>query len=103
MDCFVNTPKDVAFLVKHELGDSSRVSTLINKLGDGVVVDPGNFYFASICEDLNAYYGTAWHTWKANLRQNYLNTPWTIVSVVAAVLLLLLTLIQTASSIISIA
>ncbi|PQQ02479.1 UPF0481 protein [Prunus yedoensis var. nudiflora] len=108
MDCFVNTKKDVAFLVKHgivkhELGDSSRVSTLINKLGDGVVVDPRNFYFASICEDLNAYYGTTWHTWKANLRQNYLNTPWTIISVVAAVLLLLLTLIQTASSIVSIA
>ncbi|KAH0988084.1 hypothetical protein GBA52_015261 [Prunus armeniaca] len=107
LDCFVNGPKDVDMLVKHRivkhgLGDSSGVSRLINNIGEGVVVDTDNFYFASICKDLNDYYGTDWHRWKANLWQNYLNTPWAIISVVAAGVLLLLTLIQTISSIVSI-
>ncbi|XP_028962906.2 UPF0481 protein At3g47200-like [Malus sylvestris] len=107
MDRFVNTAKDVELLVKHgivenRLGDSSGGSTLINNLADGVIVDSNDFYFATLCEDLNKYCKTSWHKWKANLRQNYCNTPWATLSIAAAVLLLVLTLIQTMCSVVSV-
>ncbi|KAB2629337.1 hypothetical protein D8674_034132 [Pyrus ussuriensis x Pyrus communis] len=107
MDCFVNTAKDVELLVKHgivenRLCDSSGGSTLINNLADGVIVELNDFYFATLCEDLNKYCKTSWHKWKANLRQNYCNTPWATLSIAAAVLLLVLTLIQAVCSVVSV-
>ncbi|XP_059460366.1 UPF0481 protein At3g47200 [Corylus avellana] len=107
MDCLVNTPKDVDLLVKYEIvenrlgGDSNEGSTIINKLGKVAILDNNNFCFASLCEELNKYYRTPWHKWKANLKQNYFNTPWASTSVVAGVILLVLTLIQTVCSIMS--
>jgi hypothetical protein len=107
MDRLVNSQKDVDLLVKfgiveNRLGDSNEGSFLINKLADGVILDFNEFYFAGLCKDLNAYCRTPWHKWKANLRQNYFNTPWTIVSFIAGVILLLLTLIQAVCAIISV-
>ncbi|KAH7524683.1 hypothetical protein FEM48_Zijuj06G0145700 [Ziziphus jujuba var. spinosa] len=107
MDRLVNTPKDVDLLVKYgivenRLGDSSEGASLINKLADGVIMDSDDFYFAGICKALNDYCSTSWHKWKANLNQNYFNTPWAIVSVTAAILLLILTIIQAVCSILQV-
>ncbi|XP_059461495.1 UPF0481 protein At3g47200-like [Corylus avellana] len=106
MDRLVNSQKDVDLLVEYgifenRLGDSSEGSFLINKLADGVILDFTEFYFATLCEDLNTYCRASWHKWKANLRQNYFNTPWAIVSVIAGVILLLLTLTQAVCALIS--
>ena len=60
------------------------------------------FYFARVCKELRDYHGTSWHKWKANLKQNYFNTPWAILSMIATVLLLILTIIQTICSIVSV-
>ncbi|KAF3447147.1 hypothetical protein FNV43_RR12327 [Rhamnella rubrinervis] len=107
MDCLVNTSKDVELLVNYGivenwLGDNSDASTMINKLRDGVLTKTDCFHFANIFKDLNAYYNTSWHKWKTNLKQNYFNTPWAIVSVIAAVLGIVLTIIQAVCSIISV-
>ncbi|KAH7524679.1 hypothetical protein FEM48_Zijuj06G0145200 [Ziziphus jujuba var. spinosa] len=45
---------------------------------------------------------TPWHKWKANLKQNYFNTPWAIVSVIAAIFLIILAIIQTVCSILQV-
>ncbi|KAJ9141380.1 hypothetical protein P3X46_031922 [Hevea brasiliensis] len=65
-------------------------------------VNPNMFYFSDVVEDLNSYEKSIWHRWNAKLRQNYFNTPWTGISVVAAGILLILTIIQTACSILQI-
>jgi len=44
---------------------------------------------------VNRYYEYKWSTWVASLKHNYFSNPWAIVSVVAAVFLLLLTTMQT--------
>ncbi|CAN6714249.1 unnamed protein product [Malus baccata var. baccata] len=104
MDCFVNTPDDVELLVKNGivenmLGDNNEVSTLINSLGTGVLVDRQRFYYATLMKDLNDYCKKPWNKWKADLKQKYFNTPWKIISVIAATFLIILTLIQTVWSI----
>ncbi|CAL8996916.1 unnamed protein product [Prunus brigantina] len=99
MGRFVDSPKDVDLLVKYGivenvLGDSSDVSTLFNNLGIGIYASD-NFTFADISKDLNKYCSSTWHRSMANLRQNYFNSPWATLSVIAAAVLLILTLIQT--------
>ncbi|XP_042503537.1 UPF0481 protein At3g47200-like isoform X2 [Macadamia integrifolia] len=100
LDSFIDSSKDVILLREHGiikslLGDHEQVSLLFNKLVKEVNVDAGDFYFCDICQDLNAYYRVIWHSWKANLRHTYFNTPWTVISVLAAAVLLVLTLLQT--------
>ena len=103
----VNSAKDVDLLVKYGiveniLGDNAEGSTLIHKLADGVTIEYNNFYFAKMSEELNVYCRTSWHKWKANLKQNYFNTPWAIVSVIAAIFLIILSIIQVVCSVISV-
>ncbi|KAB1221426.1 hypothetical protein CJ030_MR2G013150 [Morella rubra] len=107
IDRLVSTPKDVDLLIKYGIienfrGDSNEAATLINNLARGALFKRKRFYFASVCDGLNKYYRTSWHRWKANLKQNYFNTPWAIISFIAAVVLLLLTLTQTINSLITI-
>ncbi|XP_004308956.1 PREDICTED: UPF0481 protein At3g47200-like [Fragaria vesca subsp. vesca] len=106
MNCFVNTAKDVELLaeygiVTNYLADNSEACSLINNLGKGFRWDPKDFCFTPLYEDLHRHCKKPWNKWKANLRQNYLNTPWAVVSVVAAVFLIILTLTQTVCALIS--
>ncbi|PRQ23984.1 hypothetical protein RchiOBHm_Chr6g0267401 [Rosa chinensis] len=108
IDSFVNTSEDVELLVKYGLvenmlGDNSQLSTMINSLAAGVELIPSEFYYASLCEDLSKYCSSKWHRSRANLKQNYFNTPWRTTSVIAAAVLLILTFIQTVCSALSIA
>lgn len=107
MDRLVNTTKDVDLLVEYGIaenrqGDSNEGAILINKLADGAVVEFEEFYFAYLSRDLNTYCRRPWHRWKANLKQNYFNTPWAIISVIAGFILIILTLIQAVCSVISV-
>ncbi|CAL8105282.1 unnamed protein product [Prunus armeniaca] len=105
MDRFVNNASDVDLLVdrgiiENVLGDRKEVAALFNNLGIGIF-GSHDFTFANLCQDLNRYCSSTRHKRMANLRQNYFNTPWRTLSVIAAVVLLILTLIQTVCSIIS--
>ncbi|KAL5559310.1 hypothetical protein UlMin_035521 [Ulmus minor] len=105
MNRLVNSPKDVDFLVKYWIVENIlrhnvEGSTRINKLADGVTIEYNNCYFAKMSDELNVYCRTSWHKWKANLKQNYFNTPWAIVSVIAAIFLIILTIIQVVCSVI---
>ena len=107
MTRLVSTPKDVDLLVKHgivenKLGDSIEACSFANRLTDGLIVKLNDFYFAAVCKELNVYCQTPWNTWKANLKQNYFNTPWAVVSVIAASLLIVLTIIQAVCSVLSV-
>jgi hypothetical protein len=99
----VETRNDIDLLVKqgiieNRLSNSREGSILLNKLADGAILDQDNFYFASLFEELNKYYNTSWHKWKAHLKQRYFRTPWAGVSLLAAVFLLILTVVQTVCS-----
>ncbi|XP_059461753.1 UPF0481 protein At3g47200-like [Corylus avellana] len=99
----VETRRDIDLLVKqgiieNRISNSRDGSLLLNKLADGAILDQEKFYFAALFEELNKYYNTSWHRWKAHLKQRYFRTPWAGVSLLAAVFLLILTIVQTVCS-----
>ncbi|KAL6212084.1 hypothetical protein ACLB2K_017305 [Fragaria x ananassa] len=105
MDMLVDSPKDVELLFKHKivenalLGDDHELSRMINRLSKGIVCDTDNFYYGALCGKMDKFCNSNWPKWIQNLRSRYFNTPWTTLSVVAAVVLLILTAIQTICSI----
>ncbi|XP_043700269.1 UPF0481 protein At3g47200-like [Telopea speciosissima] len=105
IDGLIDSPKDVELLQKKGiieilLGDPKDVVELFNSLLKEVsptVID-GNFYFSGVCHEVEKYYKIPVHKWKASLMLNYCNSPWAFISVLAAVFLLILTIIQTICS-----
>ncbi|BFG18850.1 hypothetical protein CerSpe_051250 [Prunus speciosa] len=109
MGGLVKTSGDVELLIEYGIARAERhllrgkyegfTSLLVNSLFTHVPIV--NFYYAHVCDELNKYNSKRWNKWKAILRQNYFNTPWATISVIAAVVLLILTLIQTVASVVS--
>ncbi|XP_042482043.1 UPF0481 protein At3g47200-like [Macadamia integrifolia] len=102
MDGLIDTAKDVELLeqkgiITNNLGSREDVVTLFNNINKQVVL--GDPYFSGVVKDLEEYHNKAWNKRKAGLMQNYFNSPWSSISVGAAALLLLLTIIQTIFSI----
>ncbi|XP_022744638.1 UPF0481 protein At3g47200-like [Durio zibethinus] len=108
MDSLINSGKDVQLLCNREivvnsLGDDEVVAQMFNKLGDFIYPsdDFNNFYYADIFEKVDKHCKKRRNIWKAKLKQDYFNSPWSFISVVAAVVLLLLTMVQTVFSALS--
>ncbi|KAF5464943.1 hypothetical protein F2P56_014980 [Juglans regia] len=107
MDDLIDSPKDVELLrqkriLENWLGDDEVASTMVNKLGHHVIVSASRYsIYAKTSIDMNRHCAKRWNEWKANLRHNYFNSPWALLSVLAAILLLGLAITQTVFSIIN--
>ncbi|KAH7661347.1 Armadillo-like helical-containing protein [Dioscorea alata] len=98
MDYMINTPKDVElFELKgifiNQLGTPDHAATFINQLCHHNQ-DRGNNYLQGSMREIKNYYNSKWHKWRAGLKRDHFKNPWTIASLVAAVILLLLTVEQ---------
>ena len=108
MDSLINTIKDVDLLCDEKilfncLGDNDAAKSMINRLNNGITWVTKRDDYIDLCKKLNSFYEKPWHSWKATLRRQYFSTPWRAASTVAAIILLVLTFIQTACSIIQVA
>jgi hypothetical protein len=106
LDFLIDTSQDVDKLVDkgimiNTLGDSNAVAKMINNLCLNVVQENINGCYISLCRKLNCFYEDPSHKYKAIFIHDYFSTPWKITSFVAAIVLLLLTLIQATCSVIS--
>ncbi|KAH1151673.1 hypothetical protein GYH30_045257 [Glycine max] len=106
LNFLINTEKDVNVLVDNKIivnwmGDANKVATMVNNLDSNLAVPRFNSHYYSLCNSLNGFYENPRNKYKAIFIHEYFNTPWKIASTVAAIVLLLLTLIQTICSIIS--
>ncbi|MED6205370.1 hypothetical protein PIB30_016956 [Stylosanthes scabra] len=100
MDNLINSPADVGYLhycgiIEHWLGSDAEVADMFNRLCQDVAIDNDNSYLSALSKEVHEYYKTRWHTWCATLRHNHFANPWAITSLVAGVVLLLLTFAQT--------
>ncbi|KAM4126191.1 hypothetical protein ACB094_01G369500 [Castanea mollissima] len=104
LDHLINTTKDVDLLsdegiIVNRLGDSNAMISMINNLSKGILRRTD---YDDLCKDLNNFYENRWHNWQATLRRQYFSTPWRTTSTIVAFVLLVLTCIQAASSIIQV-
>ncbi|KAH6837776.1 transmembrane protein [Perilla frutescens var. hirtella] len=100
LDCLINTVKDVEYLcdkniMENCLGTDAEVARFINNLGKDVSLDVDSCYLSELFADVNNYYKNHWHVYWASFKYTYFNTPWSFISALAALVLLLLTIAQT--------
>ncbi|KAK4750585.1 hypothetical protein SAY87_004067 [Trapa incisa] len=103
-DSLINSPTDVEILhkygiINHVLGTNKDVAHLVNNLCRELVYDLDECYLSNQMKDINEYYDrffrTRWHIWWANFVNQYFSSPWALISLLAAIFLLLLTAAQT--------
>ncbi|KAL7197063.1 hypothetical protein ACSBR1_036972 [Camellia fascicularis] len=103
LDCLINTSTDADFLRDKRIVmpalSTEDVSILFNGLyNDTLVYD---FYYGDVSREVNQYYRSRWPRWRAILKRDYFNNPWSIASFVAAIVILVLTFLQTLFTILS--
>lgn len=99
MDCVIDTPKDVRLLhlngiLSNRLSTDEAAANLFNELCYQIHYASDRNYLHKLFVDVNKYYESRWNQWRARLMRDYFSNPWTIISLMAAVLLLLLTVEQ---------
>ncbi|KAF2590529.1 hypothetical protein F2Q70_00038278 [Brassica cretica] len=105
LSCFIRSPADADLLIRsgiflNSLGVAEDISDVFDSIFTEVIFGR-KFYFQSLSENLPSYCNTPWNRWKAILRHDYFHNPWSVTSVLAALILLLLTFIQAVCSILA--
>ncbi|KAF8035398.1 hypothetical protein BT93_C1431 [Corymbia citriodora subsp. variegata] len=100
MDNLINSAEDVGHLhscgiIEHWLGSNVEVADLFNRLCQEVAFDIKDSYLCGLSVEVNKYYSNRWNGWMAGLKHKYFSNPWSIISVIAAFILLALTFTQT--------
>ncbi|KAH8484335.1 hypothetical protein H0E87_028690 [Populus deltoides] len=102
MDHLIDSAEDVGLLVRkgiilHWLGDDAALSNMINKFCENI----GDNYscFGHISRKINSHYESRFNHTKASLKLIYFANIWRGTATVAAAILLILTFIQTISSV----
>ncbi|XP_027183374.1 UPF0481 protein At3g47200-like [Coffea eugenioides] len=106
MDSLIDSSRDVEKL-RHQkiitkwLGDDKAISSVFNSLVKEVETEAANdfFCYSRVFKQVNEYSSRRWNIWRAHLMRNYFNNPWSIISFAAALVLLILTFVQTIFSI----
>ncbi|KAF8009303.1 hypothetical protein BT93_J0337 [Corymbia citriodora subsp. variegata] len=96
MSCLINQPKDVSLLCSDGIitrfsQDDQYVANLFYKLGKGIVFNVDDCYLSKQFEELESYYDSNW----ANMMRTYFSSPWSVISVFSAFLVIVVTATQT--------
>ncbi|KAK1263257.1 UPF0481 protein [Acorus gramineus] len=100
MDCLVDRREDVAILEEEEivlnsLSSGDNAAKMFNHLVVEVCSERRNNYLSKLFHDVTKRSNSRKNQWLAKLVRDYFSNPWSFISLVAAVTLLLLTLDQT--------
>ncbi|KAK6235140.1 hypothetical protein SCA6_010477 [Theobroma cacao] len=99
MGCLINTPSDAGFLRDHKIienyfGTDEEIARFFNNVGKDVAFDIEKSYLSKLFQDVNEYYRNDWHVRWAGFKHTYFDTPWSFMSALAALILLIFTMIQ---------
>ncbi|VAI47517.1 unnamed protein product [Triticum turgidum subsp. durum] len=99
MDNMIDTAADVALLtcrriVHNTVGSDKAVAKLFSGMSRDVVLEPQSA-LDDVHRQVNAYCRKRWNRWRANLVHTYFKSPWSFLSLAAAVFLLGMTIMQT--------
>ncbi|KAL3746555.1 hypothetical protein ACJRO7_015507 [Eucalyptus globulus] len=96
MHCLINRPKDVSLLRSEGIialfsHDDQRVADLFNKLGKNISYNVHDCFLSEQFKELESYYHSDW----AKMMRTYFSSPWSVISLFSAFLVILLAIIQT--------
>ncbi|XP_039165731.1 UPF0481 protein At3g47200 [Eucalyptus grandis] len=105
MDNIIDKGQDVTLLqakgiIENHMESDEAAAKLFNSLANCVMLD-GNSSLRDVINRVREYCKKRRHKWRANLIHTYFRNPWVILSLIAAVLLFALTIIQTVYSALS--
>ncbi|KAI6690284.1 hypothetical protein NL676_027112 [Syzygium grande] len=104
LNSLINSSDDVKILheqgiINHVLGSTDTVADLLNKLCREIVYDNEQCYLSNEMKAANGlcetYYRSKYSRWWRNSIGNYFSSPWTFLSLLAAIVLLILTIVHT--------
>ncbi|KAL4556123.1 hypothetical protein LXL04_038766 [Taraxacum kok-saghyz] len=98
LDMLIDTPQDVALLIKSQVltsyfGSNEEAADMINKLCKNIPFS--EFFHEQQWEGMDVYYNSYWPNTLAGLKRTYFNNPWNIIALIAAFVLFALTITQT--------
>ncbi|KAG6642889.1 UPF0481 protein At3g47200-like [Carya illinoinensis] len=98
LDSLIDNIHDVTRLrnegvLTNHLGSDEEVARLFNEIGTDLVPDPEAY--REVRNDIQTYYNSKLNKWIAEARHEHCRTPWTVLAVSAAILILGLTFLQT--------
>ncbi|PPR88252.1 hypothetical protein GOBAR_AA32438 [Gossypium barbadense] len=99
MDNIIDNERDVALLhstgiIQNALGSDKAVANLFNSLSKDITLDPESS-LDEVQKKVNKYCKKAWNEWRANLIHTYFRNPWAMLSLIGAIFLFALTIVQT--------
>ncbi|XP_031472957.1 UPF0481 protein At3g47200-like [Nymphaea colorata] len=97
MDALIDTADDVSFLgnegiVKNNLGSDEAASKIFNKLGIHGMCNP----FDEAQQKVQKYASPYMQEWWAHFKRTHFTSPWTVLSFIGALFFILITIVQTA-------
>lgn len=100
LDCLMNINKDVEYLCEQKIienyfGTESAVAGFVNTLGRDVAFDIEKCYLKELFIEVNEYYNNSRHVTWASFKNTYFSSPWSFISALAALILLILSIVQT--------
>jgi Plant protein of unknown function len=81
-------------IIENSDPSDEQLAHFFNHLGDLNVVFDDFLDHADFFSDIKRYYDDRWHRYRAKLKRDYFHNPWSIISVVAGTILLVLTGVQ---------
>ncbi|CAN6363048.1 unnamed protein product [Urochloa humidicola] len=105
MDNVIDSERDVALLrskgiIKNLMSSDKEAAKLFNILSKGAVLSPYST-LQDVRLEVNAHCERSWNKWRAFFVHSYMSNPWVFISLMAAVVLLIATLLQTLYTILS--
>ncbi len=99
MDHLIDTHEDVKLLIdsgiiENHIGDNKEVAKIWNKINHNVVITLPNRWL-DICNSINLYYNNSYNTLYTEFMNRYFSRPWVTVSVIAAFVIIVATILQT--------
>nr|XP_018676075.1 PREDICTED: UPF0481 protein At3g47200-like isoform X1 [Musa acuminata subsp. malaccensis] len=99
MDSIIDSAKDVSLLqskdiIENAFGSDEAAAELFNRLSKDVVIPPQGI-LGDVYGEVKYYFGRRRNRWWANLKHTHFSSPWSLLSLVAAIVLLVLTVLQT--------
>ncbi|KAK1428554.1 hypothetical protein QVD17_17390 [Tagetes erecta] len=98
MDMLVNTSEDVVKLVDSRVlinivGSNEEAANMINNIGKEVICS--DFFYKQEMEGLNKYCDRYWPKHIAKMKSIYFSSPWSMIALLAGIMLFVLTVLQT--------